>query len=66
MSMILYPDEQTGGQTPINPALINVGATGLSNQDMGMISTVLDINNEKRILLNDGSTYRLLIGDDGN
>lgn len=60
MPFILFPDEDPS-QPQIAPSKVVVGATA---KDMGMISIVMDVNNEKRIIINDGTVDRILIGYD--
>ena len=56
MPFILFPDEDPS-QPQIAPSKVVVGATA---KDMGMISIVMDVNNEKRIIINDEIWEKLI------
>jgi len=57
---IIFPGE---AQAPPRNQTINKDLiTNGPNMQMGMLSVVLDVNGQKRILINDGTHDRVLIG----
>lgn len=55
---ITLPDEKQG-ESKVEEL---IAAQGGSTKDMGMLASRLDVNTNQRILINDGTNDRILIG----